>query len=133
MNSSHHRQLGKLDCIFDNLFQTKAEHPFHGIETTHAYIVRRPQQDSFIAYSSSFIKDYFDELDLLGTIKYQLLTHRDEASIACNLLRDKYNSKVICHQREVEAIEGKQVTVDHRILEDTTIDKGKYKNKVRIN
>jgi hypothetical protein len=118
--------MHKLREVFKNMFQTEDEHPFGGTPTTHAYLVQRSPRKSFVVYSSSFIDRYFHEFDMMNGIMYQLINHRDEASPACNKVREIYAAELICHEKEADAIRDKHVVVDRTLSGETVaLDEGK--------
>ena len=73
-----------------------------GILNTHAYFLKRP--DGNILFYNTGNNGDLREMEELGGIKYQLLTHRDEAAPSLVRIRDRFGSKLGCSVLEVPAV-----------------------------
>ncbi|MGE2731832.1 MBL fold metallo-hydrolase [Mycolicibacterium vaccae] len=73
--------------IFDDLWETRVDSPFPGL-TTHAYMWT-PQRALF--YSPASDAD-FDELDALGGVAHQYLSHRDEAGPTLAAIKKRFGN-----------------------------------------
>ena len=95
--------------ILPRLLATRVEFPFGGTAVkTRAFLAQRSNGENAWIYASSHVKDYVDHIKELGGAKYQLLTHRDEASKYCNTLE----APVFCHELEKDAIVKKGSRLD---------------------
>lgn len=74
-----------------------------GVLNTHAYFLRRPGGNVLFYNTSN--PDDLDDIEGLGGIRYQLLTHRDEASPSLNDIRDRFGSQLCFGALEVQAID----------------------------
>ena len=63
--------------ITEDLWETSIDTPMPGL-TTHAYLWTPPSHGSVLFYSVATDRE-FDELDRLGGVAHQYLSHRDEA------------------------------------------------------
>jgi len=117
-------QLHRLEPLLPGLLATRPEFPFgDGVNAARAFLLQSDGDDddkNVLLYANAHIRDYADHIKELGQPSHQLLTHRDEASEACNVLE----AKVFCHEKERAAIEAKGSRVDetfagssHDILE----------------
>jgi glyoxylase-like metal-dependent hydrolase (beta-lactamase superfamily II) len=88
--------------IYPDLWQTRSEHPFTGV-TTHAYLLVR-KSGNVLIYSSGW-QDELQEIQGLGGITHQYLSHRDEAGAALADIKRIFRSKLCCHEFEVKAVE----------------------------
>src|SRR5690606_32681511 len=89
--------------IVTNLYQSKIDSPFGNSVKTTAYFLRR-DQGNIIFYSSKFIKEHFAFIEAHGGLINQIVNHRDEATKYCDLVLDKFNAPLICHQNEKDAV-----------------------------
>jgi hydroxyacylglutathione hydrolase len=87
--------------IFSDLWQTRAEHPFHGV-TTHAYLLVRGV-GNILFYSSGWPEEH-QQISELGGITHQYLSHRDEAGPALADIKRLFGSKRCCHRLEENAV-----------------------------
>ena len=83
--------------LYDDLWQTKLEIPFGGVHT-HAYLLKCPDGNVLIYNTSN--KDDIHHIAELGGIKYQFLSHRDEAGKSLKSIKEKFNSALCCHIKE---------------------------------
>lgn len=83
--------------IQKDLWETDTENPFPGL-TTHAYYLQR-EQGNVLFYSTSKASE-IDALGAMGGLSCQLLSHRDEFGDSLSVIRDRYGSKLGCHERE---------------------------------
>lgn len=87
--------------IYPDLWQTRAEHPFHGV-TTHAYLLVR-DAGNILFYSSGWPEEH-QHIRELGGITHQYLSHRDEAGPALADIKRLFGSKLCCHRLEEAAV-----------------------------
>lgn len=87
--------------IYPDLWQTNPEHPFPDL-TTHAYLLVR-NEGNVLFYSSGHSADH-QRIQELGGITRQYLSHRDEAGPPLVRIRQRFGSKLCCHQLEEKAI-----------------------------
>jgi glyoxylase-like metal-dependent hydrolase (beta-lactamase superfamily II) len=87
--------------IYADLWQTPAEHPFVGV-TSHAYLLVRDTGN--ILFYSAGLRDEHQQIQTLGGITYQYLSHRDEAGPALAEIKKLFGSKLCCHRLEERAV-----------------------------
>jgi len=102
--------------LYDDLWQTKLEIPFGGVHT-HAYLLQCPDGNVLIYNTSN--KDDIHHIAELGGIKYQFLSHRDEAGKSLKSIKEKFNSALCCHIKE-EPIIARTCPVDVTFSEHTS-------------
>jgi hydroxyacylglutathione hydrolase len=92
--------------IFPDLLQTRAEHPIEQAPqvATHAYVLEM-QERSVLIYSTGHADEHA-AIEAHGGISHQLLSHRDEVGPALILIRELLGPRLVCHEREVEAVRG---------------------------
>ena len=73
-----------------------------GMLNTHAYFLKRPE-GNVLFYNTGNNGD-LQQMEELGGVKYQLLTHRDEAAPSLTRIRDSFDSKLGFHVLEAPAI-----------------------------
>jgi glyoxylase-like metal-dependent hydrolase (beta-lactamase superfamily II) len=100
--------MATLTKIRDDLFQTRMDSPFPGL-TTHAYLWRRPA-GNVLFYSPASEAD-FDEIDSLGGVSAQYLSHLDEAGPNLTRIAERFDRRLHAPAAELEAI-GKHGRVD---------------------
>jgi len=88
--------------IRDDLYQTRTDSPTPGL-TTHAYLWRRPT-GNVLFYSPATTAD-FDEIDELGGVAAQYLSHLDEAGPNLACIADRFGSRLHAPAVELETIE----------------------------
>jgi hydroxyacylglutathione hydrolase len=95
-----------MEKVLTDLWQTRTDSPFPGL-TTHAFLWTGPNA---LFYSTATDAD-FDELDELGGISDQYLSHRDEAGPMLAKIADHFDSSL--HAPAAELLEiGQHVHVD---------------------
>jgi hydroxyacylglutathione hydrolase len=94
--------------IRDDLWQTRTESPFPGL-TTHAYLWRGPA-GNILFYSPASEAD-FDDIEALGGVSAQYLSHLDEAGPVLARVSDRFGSRLHAPAEELEAI-GRHAHVD---------------------
>jgi len=87
--------------IFHDLWQTKLENPFEGVDA-HAYFLQCPEGNVLI-YNTGHTEE-LDHIAVLGGIKYQYLSHRHEAGASLEIIKQQFNSKLCCHEKEKKDI-----------------------------
>lgn len=90
-----------MQQLFPDLWQTRTEHPFHGV-TSHAYLLTRPD-GNILLYGTGGQEDLQPIRDLGGIVR-QYLSHRDEAGPALATIKQTFGSALCCHALEVKAI-----------------------------
>ncbi|QMU62202.1 MAG: MBL fold metallo-hydrolase [Gammaproteobacteria bacterium] len=83
--------------LYDDLWQS--ERYSSGILNTHAYFLQR-EQGNVLFYNTGAAKD-LAQMDELGDISYQLLTHRDEVGASLAEIKKRFNSKLGTGKLEV--------------------------------
>ncbi len=73
-----------------------------GMLSSHAYYLKTPKGGVLLYNTGDHID--LDEIDSLGGIDFQLLTHRDESSPSQKIIRERFNSKLVCSEYESSAI-----------------------------
>ena len=87
--------------IYPDLWQTRAEHPFFGV-TSHAYLLAR-DTGNVLLYSTGLPEEY-EEIQKLGGITHQYLSHSDEAGPALAEIKKLFDSKLCCHRLDEPAV-----------------------------
>jgi hydroxyacylglutathione hydrolase len=95
--------------IYPDLWQTEAEHPFHGV-SSHAYLLVRDTGN--ILFYSTGMEEEFAQMKALGGVAYQYISHRDEVGPALLTIKQLFGSKLCCHRLEERAV-GKVASVDY--------------------
>jgi hypothetical protein len=95
--------------IFEDLWQTTVEHPFHGVNT-HAYLL--VQETSNVLFYSSGMRVDYPQIQSLGGIAYQYVSHRDEVGPALAEIKNLFGSKLCCHVLEEPSVK-KMASVDY--------------------
>lgn len=85
--------------IQSDLWETAVESPFPGL-TTHAYLWTR-DEGNVLFYNTSQQND-IQQMEDLGGVAYQLLSHRDELGESIIQIRDRYSARFGGHQAELE-------------------------------
>jgi Metallo-beta-lactamase superfamily len=93
--------------IADDLWQSTKHQT--GILTTHAYLLVRPEGN--ILFYNTGNTDDLEKISKLGGVKYQLLTHRDEAGPSLARIKTLFNSALGCSALEKPFVE-KEAPVD---------------------
>lgn len=83
--------------IQPDLWQTETENPAPGL-TTHAYLLTR--DDGNILFYNTGHKHEIDEMDALGGVAYQYLSHQDELGETLIYTRERFNAKLGGHVNE---------------------------------
>lgn len=85
-----------------------------GMLNSHAYFLQRPgSQGNVLFYNSGDAAD-LDEMEALGGIDHQLLTHRDEAGPSQARIRQRFGSALVCSEVEAPYI-GRHSEIDVRL------------------
>jgi hydroxyacylglutathione hydrolase len=90
-----------MQQLFPDLWQTRTEHPFHGV-TTHAYLLTR--HDGNVLFYGTGAQEELQPIRDLGGIVRQYLSHRDEAGPALATIKQMFGSALCCHALEAKAI-----------------------------
>lgn len=101
--------IERLRRVAEDLWETSIDRPFPGL-TTHAYLWTAAPAGNVLFYSVA-TDAQFDELDDLGGVAHQYLSHRDEAGPMLGALARRFGSRL--HAPGVEANEiGRHRTPD---------------------
>lgn len=73
-----------------------------GALSSHAYYLKT-SQGGVLLYNTGDKVD-LDEMNTLGGIDYQLLTHRDESTPSQAMIREKFGCKLVCSEYESPSI-----------------------------
>ncbi len=73
-----------------------------GILNTHAYLLRLPEGNALF-YNTGNNAD-LDEIEALGGLQYQILSHRDEATPSLRRIRERFGSRLCCSMAEAPAV-----------------------------
>ncbi|MGM0559748.1 MAG: MBL fold metallo-hydrolase [Pseudomonadota bacterium] len=94
-----------MQQIYPDLWQSLTEHPFAEAPqvTTHAYLLTRPE-GNVLLYNSSYLLEDADQIESLGGVACQLLSHRDEITPALADLRAHFGARLGIHAREAEEV-----------------------------
>ncbi len=99
-----------LTQIAPDLWATP-HYPVQGIETanTRAYLLTR-LQGNVLLYGLGFQRPeveaaVLDEIEALGGVRVQILSHSDEASHALEAVRERFGSRLACSAVEVDQID----------------------------
>ena len=87
--------------LYDDLWQTKLEIPFGNVHA-HAYLLQCEEGNALI-YNTSH-QEEIQHIAVLGGIKYQYLSHRDEAGASLQSIKKQFGSKLCCHLKEKPSI-----------------------------
>lgn len=85
-----------------DLWETRPYSPFPGL-TTHAYLWT-PSSGSNVLFYSPGSDDEFDELEDLGGVGHQYLSHRDEAGPALKLVAERFGARLHVPAAELDDI-----------------------------
>lgn len=88
--------------VRDDLWETRAHSPFPGL-TTYAYLWIPPAGQNVLFYSTGTDVD-FAELDGLGGIAHQYLSHQDEAGVALAQIAQRFGARLHAPAREASTI-----------------------------
>lgn len=91
-----------------------------GMLNSHAYFLQHPA-GNVLFYNTADPND-LDHIEQLGGIRYQLLSHRDEAGASQARIRDRFASQLGCSELESSHIE-RYSTIDlHFSTQDQALD-----------
>jgi hydroxyacylglutathione hydrolase len=95
--------------ITTDLWETREDSPFPGL-TTHAYLWTGGTDGNVLFYSTLTDAD-FDEIEALGGIAHQYLSHRDEAGPMLARIAERFGAQL--HAPAVELVEiGQHAHID---------------------
>lgn len=94
--------------IYEDLWQTKVEQPFAGVNT-HAYLLTCKEGNAMI-YNTSHMNEVKQFIEL-GGIAYQYLSHRHESGASLKKIKALFDSRLCCHEDE-EIVISKDCQVD---------------------
>ncbi|WP_019140570.1 MBL fold metallo-hydrolase [Noviherbaspirillum massiliense] len=87
--------------IFPDLWQTKNEHPFPGVQS-NAYLLTRDGGN--ILFYGTGAKDEIPHIQQLGGVSWHYLSHRHEAGPSLATIKEAFGSKLCCDKAELQAI-----------------------------
>lgn len=85
-----------------DLWETEPYSPFPGL-TTHAYLWTPPSGANVLFYSPGNDDD-FEQLDELGGVAHQYLSHRDEAGPTLKLVAERFGSQLHVPAAELDDV-----------------------------
>jgi hypothetical protein len=88
--------------LYDDLWETTAEHPFGDSTSTHAYLLTRADGNVLLYGTSGYPED-MDKIERLGGITRQYLSHRDEAGPGLLVIKKRFGCKLCCHRLDAPA------------------------------
>ena len=86
-----------------DLWQTSTR-PISERANTHAYLLTRPQGNLLIYSVGDDQGDDLDQIEQLGGVQMQLLSHRDESGPWLNDIRARYDCRLACSAGEASAV-----------------------------
>ena len=89
--------------IFPDLWQSPTEHPFGNRTTTHAYLLLQPG-GNVLFYGMSADDDDLEQIEQLGGISRQYLSHRHEAGRGLAIIKKRFGSLLCCHQLDTHSV-----------------------------
>jgi glyoxylase-like metal-dependent hydrolase (beta-lactamase superfamily II) len=92
-----------------DLFETRVDHPYPGL-TTHAYLWTGGRRGNVLFYGIQTDGD-FDELQSLGGVQHQYLSHRDEAGPMLGRIAARFGSQLHAPAAELAEI-GQHAHID---------------------
>ena len=108
--------------IYPDLFETEAEHPFRDNDfKTSAFLLLRPEGNLFVYGPSEKIEKHFDFIESKGGITKHYVSHIDEVSKYCDVLRERFDTRFYCPELEKEET-AKKCTVDGTFSGDSRLE-----------
>lgn len=105
--------------LYSDLWQTNLYST--GTLNTHAYFLKTDKGNALIYNSAN--KNDLDEIETLGGIDFQFLSHRDEIGSNLPRIRERFNSKLVCDEKEAHIV-SKVCTPDILISEEQIFNNG---------
>jgi glyoxylase-like metal-dependent hydrolase (beta-lactamase superfamily II) len=112
-----------LKQIRDDLWETQGESPFPGL-TTHAYLWTPPSGGNVLFYSTVTDAD-FDEIEQLGGVAHQYLSHHDEAGPMVREIARRFGARLYGGRADAERIAkvvDDAVWLDHRRVDENGVE-----------
>ncbi|MET0900024.1 MAG: MBL fold metallo-hydrolase [Mycobacterium sp.] len=106
-----------------DLWETRTDSPFPGL-TTHAYLWTGGPDGNVLFYSTATDAD-FDELDELGGVRHQYLSHRDEAGPMLAAIQQRFGARLHApgaERAEISAHAPIDVALEHRHVDENGIE-----------
>jgi glyoxylase-like metal-dependent hydrolase (beta-lactamase superfamily II) len=98
-----------MRLIRSDLWETRVDRPYPGL-TTHAYLWTGGPNGNVLFYGTQTDAE-FDELEAMGGVAHQYLSHRDEAGPMLARIRERFGARL--HAPAVELLEtGQHAHVD---------------------
>jgi glyoxylase-like metal-dependent hydrolase (beta-lactamase superfamily II) len=113
-----------LHQIRTDLWETRVDSPFPGL-TTHAYLWTGAPNGSHVLFYSPATDADFDQLDELGGVAHQYLSHQDEAGPNLARIQQRFGTRLHAPAAELAAISGHadvHVALDQRHVDDNGIE-----------
>jgi hydroxyacylglutathione hydrolase len=107
----HHgsMRITSMRPIRADLWEGRLDNPYPGV-TTHAYLWTGGQDGNVLFYGTQTDED-FDQLDDLGGVAHQYLSHRDEAGPMLARVKERFGSRLHAPARELVEI-GQHAHID---------------------
>lgn len=109
--------------IRPDLWETRADAPAPGL-TTHAYLWTPPHGRNVLFYNTAGTSDH-DEIDRLGGVAHQYLSHQDEVAPTLATVADRFGSVLHVHAAEAHVAaqhRAPDITFDHRHVHDNGVE-----------
>lgn len=88
--------------LYEDLWQTTAEHPFGDRTSTHAYLLTGADGNVLFYGTRGYAED-MEQIEKLDGITRQYLSHRDEAGPGLLVIKKRFGSKLCCHRLDASA------------------------------
>jgi glyoxylase-like metal-dependent hydrolase (beta-lactamase superfamily II) len=112
-----------LTQIRDDLWETQGESPFPHL-TTHAYLWTGATGGNVLFYSTVTDQD-FDEIERLGGVAHQYLSHHDEAGPTVRAARARFGARLHAGRgdhRQISRFSDDVTWIDTRSVDDTGVE-----------
>lgn len=112
-----------LKKIREDLWETRGESPFPAL-TTHAYLWTPPSGDNVLFYSTVTDAD-FDEIERLGGIAHQYLSHHDEAGPMVREIARRFGARLHAGRgdaKRISNVAADAVWLDRRQVDENAVE-----------
>jgi len=112
-----------LKKIREDLWETQGESPFPRL-TTHAYLWTPPSRDNVLFYSTVTDAD-FDEIERLGGVAHQYLSHHDEAGPMVREIARRFGARLHAGRGDAKRIANvaeDAVWLDRRQVDENAVE-----------
>lgn len=86
--------------VQEDVWETESYSPFPGLKT-HAYLLTRPE-GNVLFYNIGHVSE-LDEMDRLGGVAWQYLSHEDELGDTLNAIAERFGSQLVGHRAEADS------------------------------